>query len=137
MPRHARVCACADAVVRAKTRRAGDLSIASASDVASGIRRHDVLPTQMWEHWSFAVRIDLLRSFFDSHGPGVLSHKLCDLRFREWYVPLGYPWDAPEEHASACCGGGGGGVVLWPALSASRSSDGARIRAATRTFWPR
>ena len=75
---------CPDAMVRPEDGRADGRSIDGAAEVDRAIRDRDCLATELTEHWSFAVRLDLLRAFFESHGPGVLAHSLCDLRFREW-----------------------------------------------------
>ena len=84
LPRGCRGLMCPDAMVRPEDGRADGRSIDGAAEVDRAIRDRDCLATELTEHWSFAVRVDLLRAFFASHGPGVLAHSLCDLRFREW-----------------------------------------------------
>ena len=84
LPATARALCCNDVVVRAQTRRAGLISIDGPRAVDRAIRSGDVVHKSMSEHWSFAVRLDLFRAFFERHGPGLLQHSLCDLRFREW-----------------------------------------------------
>ena len=84
LPKTARVVCCNDVIVRARTQRAGLRSIDGSAEVQRALRDGDCECAQQSEHWSFAVRLDLLRTFFETHGGGVLAHKLCDLRFREW-----------------------------------------------------
>ena len=76
--------------VNAKKKRAqaeSDLHarlIASASDVDAALRDGDAEIREMHEWWCYAVKLDAIEQFLDRQPPGLLAHRLADLRFRQW-----------------------------------------------------
>lgn len=113
MPPTACAVHCPEVARRVPSNRSVEL--ASAADVSKAIGKGTVRLERLVEHWGFGVRLDLLRSFFGAHGAGLLAHKLCDLRFREWVRAKAAPmptfhvephewlyfYDEDKEHAHA------------------------------------
>ena len=69
-------------------------ALSGAADVDAALRDGDVTVREGFhEFWCYCVRLHALAQFFDSTPPGLLAHRLADLRLRQWLAasaPLPY-----------------------------------------------
>jgi hypothetical protein len=69
-------------------------ALTCSADVDAALRDGDVIVREGFhEYWCYCVRLQAIAQFFDSTPPGLLAHRLADLRLRQWLAassPLPY-----------------------------------------------